>query len=482
MRTPRTRRLLISVCLGSLLPAARPFCAEAGEVETAGAPAPLRIAAATEKVCQLTGDTDWESGAPTAARTFRRFGLDAADLGFPVEHDGKLVLLFGDSWPPSHGGGAAGEIPPDDAVGITQRTRPPVREDGRCLELEVHHAAHRFAPATIVGPIRVKQGSFNVPSGGVNVERALYGFFWTDHCAPPNPLSRTPGDPLARPRPTPRCPETDARNSVGRSVMARSDDEGRTFAHTTPLPIGFVYATAVNTRLLAELPVEQRLGVFIFAAPRYRASVPYLAYAPVETFADTATWRFYAGLGPGGQPTWVDREQWRSGRRFPGGGGAPGQERWNPPGNPELFVPKLEAGRSVGELSVTWNRELRLWLMLYGGPGGILARVARAPWGPWSDATRLLGGEDWLACRLLMSPAGCGDRRDYWPRKHENGRFVAGGLYAPFVLDRYTTPAEGGEGRGATLYWLVSTWNPYQVSVMRTTLAVEPTRGPAVAP
>ncbi len=478
MGTLRTRRLLIGSCLGMLLAAARPFCVEAGEAETAGAPAPLRIAAATEKVCQLTGDTDWESGTPTAARTFTRFGLDATDLGSPVEHDGKLVLLFGDSWPPPHGGGPAGEVPPDDAVGVTHRERPPLREDGRCLDLEIHHAARRFTPATIVGPTRVKQGFFNVPSGGVSVGRSLYGFFWTDHCSAPSPLRRMPGDPLARPRPTPGCPETDARNSVGRSLIARSDDEGRTFTRTAPMPIGFVYATAVNTRPLTELPVEQRLGVFVFAVPRYRASVPYLAYAPVETFADTSTWRFYTGLGPGGQPTWVDREQWREGRRLPGGRSALGQGRWNPPGEPELFVPKLEAGRSVGELSVTWNRELRLWLMLYGGPGGILARVARAPWGPWSEATRMLGGEDGLACRLFMSPAGCGDRRDYWPRQHESGHFVAGGPYAPYVLERYTTRAESGEGRGAALYWLVSTWNPYQVSVVRTTVVAESPHAP----
>ena len=61
------------------------------------APAPVRVVGHTEKVCQLTGDLDWESGRPTAARTLASFGLDAADLGYPVEHEGKLILLFGDS-------------------------------------------------------------------------------------------------------------------------------------------------------------------------------------------------------------------------------------------------------------------------------------------------------------------------------------------------------------------------------------------------
>src|SRR5271157_615598 len=91
----------------------------------------------TQKICQLIGDIDWETGRPTAARTFANFGLDAADLGYPVEHDGKLILLFGDSWPPRHPGGAIGEIPPDDAVGITVRRQPP-SNDGKCLELRLH--------------------------------------------------------------------------------------------------------------------------------------------------------------------------------------------------------------------------------------------------------------------------------------------------------------------------------------------------------
>ena len=60
------------------------------------------IPGSTQKVCQLLGDVDWETGQPTAARTFSNGGLLAADLGYPVEHLGKLILLFGDSWPPPH--------------------------------------------------------------------------------------------------------------------------------------------------------------------------------------------------------------------------------------------------------------------------------------------------------------------------------------------------------------------------------------------
>ena len=415
----------------------------------------------SDKVCQLTGDVDWETGRPTAARTLANFGLDAVDLGFPVEHAGKLLLLFGDSWPPHHPGGPAGELPPDDAVGVVLRQAPP-DDDGKCLELRINEKsgpAPIFAPATIVGPTPVKQGFFNVPSGGVSAVGGLYGFFWTDHCSAPAHLEPSLEAPLRRPPANAACPETDGRNSIGRGVMARSDDDGRTFGRVAPLPTGFVYATAVNAELLADLPEDQRRGVFIFAVPRYRASVPYLAKAPVETLADPATWRFFTGRTANGQPSWATYEDWQR-------GAAAGM--WKPPGDAGIFVPVVPAGYCVGEFSITWNRPLGRWLMLHQCARRVFARIAAAPWGSWSTPTEILGDGDGVGCRLVMLPQGCGNRRDYWPGKHGSGKFVPGGFYAPYVLDRYTTA--GGPGRRSTIYWLVSTWNPYEVSVMRTTL------------
>ncbi len=444
----------------------------AGAVEDTFPSPPVRVGV-SEKVCQLTGDLDWETGAPTAARTFTNFGLDAVDLGYPVEHAGKLILLFGDSWPPPHGGGAEGEIPPDDAVGFTTRTQPP-GPDGKCLELQINDKPsppRTFAPATVVGPPGIKQGFFNVPSGGVSADGGLFGFFWTDHCAGPNDLAPSTDAPLARPKASPRCPETDERNSIGRNVLARSDDDGRSFRGVVPMPRGFAYVTAVNARQQVALPEDQRLGIFVFGVPRYRASVPYLAYAPIESLPDPATWRFFVGRADDGQPKWVSGPEWAR-------GGAPEDPRpaaWRPPGEAEIFVPPLVGGRCIGEFSVTWNPRLRAWLMLYQCPGGVLARVAPAPWGPWSLPTSILGPDDKLGCRLLMSPQGCGNRRDFWPAKNHDGKFVGGGTYAPYVLNRYTTAAASpGPGRSATIYWLVSTWNPYEVDVMRTTLHVDP--------
>ncbi len=457
-----------SIILAPLLIVAGLAAVSAAET---GAPAPVTRIGATEKICQLTGDIDWETGRPTAARTFANFGLDAADLGYPVEHLGKLVLLFGDSWPPPHPPGSPAEAPPDDAVGIVLRREPP-GNDGNCLGMRVNtrfRFRKRFAPAVITGPVPIKQGFFNVPSGGVSAAGGLYAFFWTNHCAAPNPLLPSPGDPFVRPQPSQRCPESNDHNSIGKGIMARSGDDGRTFNRALPMPVGFVYSTAVNTNLQASLPEDQRLGILIFGVPRYRASVPYLAYAPIAAIADPARWRFFIGREANGQPKWASHAEWMRGA---GWQGAAAPQSWRPPGEPEIVVPLSPAGHCIGEFSVTWNPPLGLWLMLHNCPRGISARVAPAPWGPWSAPSQILGGDDDLACRLVMIPRGCGNRRNFWPRKHKDGKFTAGGLYAPFVLNRYTAPAAGGNGpvRRSTVYWVVSTWNPYEVTVMRTTL------------
>jgi hypothetical protein len=448
------------------------FCpldaAESGQL------APPVVVGSSDKVCQLTGETDWETGRPTAARTLSNFGLDAADLGYPIESRGKLLLLFGDSWPPPHGGGPDGEVPPDDAVGVTTRKAPPAN-DGRCLDLQIHLGGgptKKFAPARIVGTTHVKQGFFNVPSGGVSAAGSVFAFFWTNHCANPDPLTPSPGNPLVRPKAAHQnCLENDDRNSVGTAVLARSDDEGKTFGHVAPMPEGFVYSTAINAALVGNLPETQRFGVFIFGVPRYRASVPYLAYAPVDSVADPATWHFFAGRDANGNPNWVSRQEWSR------GGGTVSAAAWRPPGEAEIFTPSSNAERCIGEFSVSWNRPLGMWLTLYNCPGGIEARVAPAPWGPWSPPTRILSGDDHVGCRLLMTEEGCGNLRDFWPKKQRDGKFVAGGLYAPYVLDRYTTAmTTTGLGSSATIYWLVSTWNPYEVTVMRTTLQAGATR------
>ena len=414
---------------------------------------------ASEKVCQLTGETDWDTGADTTARTKSRFGFVGTDLGYPVEHNGRMALFFGDSRfdPPRNVDVSQPESgPPDDAIGWVSTHTPPTKD--RCLDLTMNPVS------PVVGPPGIKQGLFNVPSGGVSSTGFLYGFFWTDHCLDDS-----------------KCPESDSLNSVGRGVLARSTDDGLTFVDPVPMPRDFVYSTAVDGEAAADLPPEQRIGIYVFGVPRYRGSVPYLAYAPPGKIGDPSAWMFFAGRKPDGQPRWVTNAVWD--------GDTGGLPSLSPPGHPELFEASGN-DRCVGEFSVTWNRALRGWLLLYNcncdtsdylGCHVVIARVAAAPWGPWSRASILLdpNRDPSIWCHLFWQVPGkgngCDDRhKDDWIGTDKAGK-ENGAFYAPYVMERYTTPERTflPYRRRATIYWLLSTWNPYQVVVMKTSLTID---------
>jgi hypothetical protein len=480
MSIPRTLTVLATLSLAVL----------ANPSTQAGATT-LSLVGSSTKICQATGDIDWATNLPTAALTQTRFGLVAVDLGFPVDSGEKrpLYFLFGDSRPTV----TLNPVPPDDALGVTTRTAAP--DPATCLDLQLVTATPgAFAHPTVAPPIL--QGAFNVPSGGVFVGETFYAFFWTDHCVFPVILTPMPSAPLTVPAPSATCPEAPAFNSIGRSVLARAKPADPA-AFTQPtvsgpfsgMPSGFVYTSAArpardaksrfdrehdhdhdHDRDLGERPD----GIPVFGVPRYRASIPYLAIAPQATFGDPDTWRFFAG-SEHGHPTFITRHKWESGRS----GG-----EWAPPPNAELYADSVIAGideRCIGEHSVTWNSALRAWLLLYVcGPYRVEARTAPEPWGPWSEPTVVLSllHDPGIVCTLIMNPtgAGCPGLVSYWPPLSPplpGGSVVPGVLYASFVMDRFTedtTPPGAKDVRQATIYWLVSTWNPYQVAVMQSTL------------
>ena len=51
----------------------------------------------------------------------------------------------------------------------------------------------------------------------------------------------------------------------------------------------------------------------------------------------------------------------------------------------------------VGEFSVTYVPAFGAWLMLYTGPGTVLARLATKPWGPWGEPAVLMNAPGFYA-------------------------------------------------------------------------------------
>lgn len=95
---------------------------------------------ATSRICQLTGDRDALTGAPTKNRTFSRQRVFGTDLGYPVEHRGRLFLMFGDTWTGLRPDGE-GEFPPghDDSLAVLSGDDP---DD--CLDLTFVSAGARI--------------------------------------------------------------------------------------------------------------------------------------------------------------------------------------------------------------------------------------------------------------------------------------------------------------------------------------------------
>lgn len=457
-------------CLGLVVAAAVIASAVSAEAQT------LSVVGASTKICQLTGDTDWQTGAPTAAQTNTNFGLLSVDLGFPVDSDpGPLYFLFGDAFPLSHPPG--GTILPDDALGFTTRTAVP--DSKTCLDLQlVTSAPKTFAHPTVTPAIQ--QGTFNVPSGGVFLDGKLFAFFWTNHCALPNLYGPNPTAPQTLPPPSARCAEIPLNNSLGRGVLASAlPAKPAAFTQVAPpyaalfvpqMPSGFVYVSAAvpPVRILKN-HLQAPSEIPVFGVPRYRESIPYLALAPRQTFGAFMTWSFFAGMN-NGAPQWITYQQWETGQNASG--------QWAPPSGAQIFPPNPPSQQCVGEHSETWNAPLQMWLMLYTcGGREIEARVAPEPWGPWSKPTAILSAiaNPGLYCTLFMNAAGCpgSGLQNYWPLP--NGGLIPGYLYAPFVMSRYTQDAtQPGGPKQTTIYWLLSTFNPYQVTVMTSTLQLSP--------
>jgi hypothetical protein len=124
----------------------------------------------------------------------------------------------------------------------------------------------------------------------------------------------------------------------------------------------------------------------------------------------------------------------------------------------------------VGELAVSWNRNLAQWIMLYncdrGNGGFIAARVSATPWGPWSDETTLFEPHaDNGYCHFMHWNDTCDNVSD---GSNSPSKGSPGGPYAPYIIPRYT---EGGL-YNTTIFYTMSTWNPYEVVLMRSTLAL----------
>jgi Domain of unknown function (DUF4185) len=383
----------------------------------------------THKIVQLTGEFDhqgWdgigkESHAPN--QTMTNFGVRGTDLGSSFVHKERTYFLFGDTWRVDQ----RSEDQDLDSIAFTTDTNP---DDGLNL---------RFLdrPPLIHPP--VPQNGFNVPLDGVSVNESMFVFFSTDAHLP------------------------DGKALMGRSILTRSSNDGFDFDSLYEFSRDKFINVSVERMTLTAADAEA-VGagshdvLCIWGSGRYRSSDVYLAILPVSGLTTRTGLRFYAGEG--GSHAWSDRES----------DAAP-----------------LFCSGCVGELSVRWNPFLERFILMFNSdnPGGIVLHAAPKPWGPWThepimafDANfRAPGLDPFDPClgdgygrfmHVAWDVKQCDHLHDDMfgsPRENEWG-----GVYGPYQIANL---AKGSRNESTQLYFVMSTWNPYQVVLMTTQLSAD---------
>jgi Domain of unknown function (DUF4185) len=177
-------------------------------------------------------------------------------------------------------------------------------------------------------------------------------------------------------------------------------------------------------------------------------------------------WRYFAGQQQNGLPMWKMNEN------------DPAVQPLVPFGmfDSDPTDIRYEFHKCLGYFSVRYVQRAKKWVMLYTcdvrphSLRGVYMRTATLPWGPWSAPDRIFDPSDGY-CRFMHLPVGClpegcpsGINPFEEEKRHGPNREV-GGEYAPFLLpSRYAKPAPNGQ---TSIYYLMSTGNPYQVVLMR---------------
>jgi hypothetical protein len=418
----------------------------------------------TQKVCQLTGEWDKQFNQPTPNFN-RHFGITGTDLGFPVPWNDKLYFLFGDTR----------STDPDafdkNGEGYDSLAVGPLHVDvdrEGCVALEfATEGPDVFRPVQFAdkGQAPRKLGKFEVPVSGFGTSSTLFGFFALRDLAPGCP--RPDGCALGDPQPG------------GQTKLGLSSNQGRSFTEVAlvskakfqwPIP---VLAEAED---VPGLPSYMAGTVVLIWGTgkedsRFRFGYPFFAVAPLSFVGFMDSWRYFTGLGGDGKPVWSEHES----------ASVPlppfGEARYD---RDPRFGPGYH--KCVGEFSAGYVSQWHKWMMLYacgGGPDynpnqirGIYLRTADTPWGPWSEPQRIFDPAQGY-CRFMHSKDPCaaglpnpGD--DGWQETdaagNPKGEQMWGGEYAPFLIPSYTKV----DGDTTSLYWVMSTWNPYQAVLMRT--------------
>jgi hypothetical protein len=451
---------------------------------------PELVPGSTVPRVQLTGEhVQIETGGtyfttPTQSATLSRFGLAGTDLGRPLTVGDRIFLFFGDTVGayrqgdryfasrgiPAGSGDSIATLPNEDfsacryiedvVAQIQRGVAAPAGDMRGCPSLSVllnplrASNEHVFKPMVIDGlAADESMGIFRVPTAVVEHNNAVYvfattkfqdsrpaGAFWLQSVIakstqPPALWSDTNPPAFRRLHTVSSHPEiADPANPP------RIEQDAGKFMNLTTVVMDV--RQIADLQLTRFLPRELQASDVVFVWGRgwhpQNSDMYLAAFAKGDIEAGPAGWFYYAG-----NSTWTRSERDAAG---------------------------LLAATDVSQQGVTWNAALGRFVLMRGATARIVAQFSTTPWGPWSRPITVIDNADpWLA-RLLHRP---GENRivgGLVPIYNADGTLQVreeerGVPYAPNVLDRYTVNADGS----VTLYYTLSTWNPYQVFLFSST-------------
>ncbi|CAN5405900.1 hypothetical protein BH09SUM1_BH09SUM1_30770 [soil metagenome] len=280
----------------------------------------------------------------------------------------------------------------------------------------------------VIDPPGILRSAFCVPSGGISVAGKMDVFYTSDWRKP----------------------------NMTRSVLLQSADDGENWRvlldvskddpATPQFDAKFINCDAALVKPgEANFPfsTDAQSTVLIWGSGAYRASDLYLVAAPEATFEDKSTWRYRTAEG------WSASESDAA---------------------PLFHHPQ------IGEFSVEWIAQLGRWMLLYNStsPRGIVMRTAEKPWGPWSEPDLILDPWKDRAYGEYMHIKPAPEPVDLFSDPGRENEF--GGEYAPYLIP--------GTARGTAerceIFYVMSTWNPYETVLMRSVVGNPPMDHPLV--
>ena len=366
------------------------------------------VPGSTVKLEQLIGDLDKDLHQPTLSQTVKRYGIQGTDLGYSFEHSGRAYFLFGDT---------VGSLDKAlDTIATTDANNP-----DKGVRLDFLTVGKNYLK---IQPPGISTGAFEVPVSGISIGGQMYVVVSTDH-------------------------STD--RSTDRSVLTKFTPPStiQPLRTISQLPAGRFIKMSMHEEpgpaSIAGLPPGGPF-VIIWGTGVYRKSDAYLSVVPEASFETGKGTLYFAGPDATGAPIWSEKES--------------------------DAIPIVKNG-TLGDLSVTWCEDLDLWLMTYdrrAPTDGISFSYSRTPWGPWNEPQVLFNDVlDGALGKFIHDPRLKPDDELGGPvigKGQADSAAVKGGTYAPYVVERWTKV----QGTELDLYYVLSTWNPYTVVLMKSRL------------